>query len=1142
MGAFCGLFNSSTFHDEYKGRVKEMALGNVSYNTKIMTKGLIPIQMEAEVEAYLEKLDPLWMIATCEHNLSPLGDVTAGSLVGLHWLEHLCPESGDSGELLRQVTGMLFSSTFLVLNEIDQEKRDHLLKELQDHDRAGWELLYLVCKFLGIPAMFLLNGGVFVTQDQVFEPHCQRAIFVCRPGERIRVLRPRFHNLYGIYSWTTEPTKVRESASQGGKGKGKKSSRTPKRKRVSETLLERTRDLLEESAEQEEQPPAKRSSLSGEGETSGDQSNPTPEITVTAAETTDTPAEITTKVTTPAGGVVTPSMVVVSEGEQVGESRSEEAEPQQGGTPTKTEGTRTTSTVSFMPGELHREKGPASHTSGASQGSFISETSMLLGRGRGRIRHSAGQSTVTAREVGGRDGAQSPKQGVFGEYRGTGLQPGGSQHELLRARETIRDLETQVGSLTGINSNLEIKLDSHRVLVQDYEADQKRIKLENASVRAQLMASERMGQSTERLLLEAQGKLRKAGSEEIDNLKRIAESRADQLLLLQTSLEAYKKALNEQIANYHRLCVYTLAMERHCLESAFSMLKRRIPWPNDLLPPSAVELHEGPIQVQIMMPIPVVPVPVTAATPAQVAVTTAATTVAVTTQTGVSTTTAGTATPTTSKGVSEKAIASGSGQLRATMVNRPLIPVPPTTTPPVVFPTPVRVPVMTSGGVNLTRVLGAGVPTASGIVRPIPRAPRLVPILPTSPRTRMSTVIGVMAGGVVAPTVKPTASGRGQSQSPTPGPSRDVRTPPQTTPMPEDDWSMPPAVMRDPRPTFQPPVAGPRPKTPGKKGKRKDPSPAKVRGRIDPDEGSAIKGKWHSCSKCPHSGMFAVHKEFAAHMFHVHSYNWVCPMCARIMPDKGKFNFHVQRIHGIPGRTYPCHFPGCGKTFSTAHYLMDHLPIHGREHACSKCGRGHRKRTDCMDHERQCEGPFNHEEYAMLWERAAPMVCQNCHEIFMQVEYLAHLEACNRGYTEKKKGKRHPAPTVVEGGRLACPQTGEQMAGLPSMFVADVPLPSQLALTHEKEPPTPISSRSQGEVPQGSTRVEGRSNVATSKRKPTRRSVIPQKSIETIKLHSDEEDNQEAGGSSATDSEGDHGVQARRVHQRRVEQIFEEEG
>ncbi len=50
------------------------------------------------------------------------------------------------------------------------------------------------------------------------------------------------------------------------------------------------------------------------------------------------------------------------------------------------------------------------------------------------------------------------------------------------------------------------------------------MKLENASVKAQLMASEKKNQTTERLLLEAQGKLREAGSEELESLRRIAES------------------------------------------------------------------------------------------------------------------------------------------------------------------------------------------------------------------------------------------------------------------------------------------------------------------------------------------------------------------------------------------------------------------------------------------------------------------------------------------------------------------------------------------------------------------------------------------------------------------------------------------
>ncbi len=61
----------------------------------------------------------------------------------------------------------------------------------------------------------------------------------------------------------------------------------------------------------------------------------------------------------------------------------------------------------------------------------------------------------------------------------------------MRAHETIQDLENQVDSLTGINTNLEMELDSHKVLVQEYEGESKRMKLENVSVKAQLMASEK---------------------------------------------------------------------------------------------------------------------------------------------------------------------------------------------------------------------------------------------------------------------------------------------------------------------------------------------------------------------------------------------------------------------------------------------------------------------------------------------------------------------------------------------------------------------------------------------------------------------------------------------------------------------------
>ncbi len=50
---------------------------------------------------------------------------------------------------------------------------------------------------------------------------------------------------------------------------------------------------------------------------------------------------------------------------------------------------------------------------------------------------------------------------------------------------------------------------------------------------------------------------------------------------------------------------------------------------------------------------------------------------------------------------------------------------------------------------------------------------------------------------------------------------------------------------------------------------------------------------------------------------------------------------------------------------------------------------------DCLDHERRCKGPFNHEEYEALCEHVGPVWCDNCSQIFMQAEYTAHLKACN---------------------------------------------------------------------------------------------------------------------------------------------------
>ena len=86
------------------------------------------------------------------------------------------------------------------------------------------------------------------------------------------------------------------------------------------------------------------------------------------------------------------------------------------------------------------------------------------------------------RKIGGRGEPHSPKPGMSGEYRSPTPGPSGDQRELKRACEMIQDLQDQVDSLMGINNNLEMELDSHRVLVQDYEGKVKKMKLENALV------------------------------------------------------------------------------------------------------------------------------------------------------------------------------------------------------------------------------------------------------------------------------------------------------------------------------------------------------------------------------------------------------------------------------------------------------------------------------------------------------------------------------------------------------------------------------------------------------------------------------------------------------------------------------------
>ncbi len=339
----------------------ETGFRDVSFDPQIFMKGYTPIQRQEMVDKYLEKVDSMWMVMMCKHDLLDFGDVSAGSLIGFHWLEHLCPELGNWGDFMQQTLGMLFNSPYLEANDVNRMKQDHFLKEMDDHSRAGWELFYLLCKYLGIPAMFVLQQGVFVTQDQIFQLESQRAIFVCGPKERIRVLRPKFHNLFGVYAWLTDPVTAREIMTQSGKGKGKKLSGGPKRKRASESLLERTRDILGDSMEQVNPPPAKKTSLSGEGETSGIQTIAPPESTtmtleVIMATATETPSGeqiMTMAETAPTAGATVASTAVVGEDDGVRATMSREVESQEQGTPTKTERTGMTSTVSFTPGELH---------------------------------------------------------------------------------------------------------------------------------------------------------------------------------------------------------------------------------------------------------------------------------------------------------------------------------------------------------------------------------------------------------------------------------------------------------------------------------------------------------------------------------------------------------------------------------------------------------------------------------------------------------------------------------------------------------------------------------------------------------------------------------------------------------------------
>ena len=305
-----------------------MEFGQVYADPRALMKGLTPIQLEGMVEEYLQKTDPMWVLAMCDHDLSSFGDLNTASLVGFHWMEHLCPELGNAEEFMRQAREMLNNPSFLLGNDVDQFKRDHLLTGMLVKKRAGWELFYLLCKYLQIPGMFLLHQGVYVTQDQVFQLTDQRVIFMCGPKEMIRVLRPSLRGIYGVYSWTMNPETARDIMRQGGgKGKGKKSSSSSKRKRQEASVIERSRELLGESMEQQEdQPPAKRTSHSGEGDSSGLPVTTPPEITATITETTvtTTMGEPTgmegvtvTATASTSGATVTAPAPVVSEGDEV---------------------------------------------------------------------------------------------------------------------------------------------------------------------------------------------------------------------------------------------------------------------------------------------------------------------------------------------------------------------------------------------------------------------------------------------------------------------------------------------------------------------------------------------------------------------------------------------------------------------------------------------------------------------------------------------------------------------------------------------------------------------------------------------------------------------------------------------------------
>ncbi len=96
--------------------------------------------------------------------------------------------------------------------------------------------------------------------------------------------------------------------------------------------------------------------------------------------------------------------------------------------------------------------------------------------------------------------------------------------------------------------------------------------------------------------------------------------------------------------------------------------------------------------------------------------------------------------------------------------------------------------------------------------------------------------------------------------------------------------------------------------------------------------------------------------------------------------------------------------------------------------------------------------------------------------------------------------------------------------------------------TRDEEPADVPPSRPQGELPPGLSRVQGWSNVTTSRHKPCReRSVIPDP--ELIELHSSgEEDDPQTGGSPTTRCEEGQGSRARHPHHQRMDKIFQEAG